>query len=116
VRSATSGQVSENRRLTARQRWLRQHKKIRLYLKRDEYELLESLASEEGLTAKDFIVKLASEPRQLKAESSTLRTLGVECKPTSVIECVSKLRERLVIQMLEYAVCKEHLERLKKKP
>jgi uncharacterized protein (DUF1778 family) len=38
-----------------------EHKEVRLYLKRDEYELLESLASEEGLTVKDFILKLARE-------------------------------------------------------
>jgi hypothetical protein len=54
----TSGQGSENRGLTARERWLMEHKEVRLYLKRDEYELLESLASEEGLIVKDFISKL----------------------------------------------------------
>jgi hypothetical protein len=91
-----------------------EHKEVRLYLKRDEYELLESLASEEGLTVKDFILKLARELEQLKAESSTLAKLGVNCKPTNIIECVSNLKERLLIQMIEYAVCMEYLERLKR--
>jgi hypothetical protein len=68
----TSGQVSENKRLTARERWLREHKEVRLYLKRDEYELLESLASEEGLLVRDFILKLARELKQLK--QLTLKT------------------------------------------
>jgi hypothetical protein len=68
----TSGQVSENKRLTARERWLREHKEVRLYLKRDEYKLLESLASEEGLLVRDFILKLARELKQLK--QLTLKT------------------------------------------
>jgi hypothetical protein len=68
----TSGRVSENKRLTARERWLREHKEVRLYLKRDEYKLLESLASEEGLLVRDFILKLARELKQLK--QLTLKT------------------------------------------
>jgi hypothetical protein len=107
----TSGQVSENR-LTARQRWLMEHKEVRLYFKRDEYELLENLASEEGLMVKDFILKLARDLKQLEAESSTLRILGVNCKPSRVAECVSGLKEKLILQQLEYAICMEQREKL----
>jgi hypothetical protein len=110
----TSGQVSENKRLTARERWFREHREVRLYLKHDEYEFLESLASEEGLTIRDFIVRLARELKQLKAESSTLGKLGVNCKPARVIECINELKEKLVIQMLKYALCREQLEQLEK--
>jgi hypothetical protein len=46
----TSGHISENKRLTARQRRLKMHKELRLYLRDDQYKLLESQASEEGLT------------------------------------------------------------------
>jgi hypothetical protein len=108
----TSGHISENKLLTARERWLREHKEVRLYLKRDEYDLLESLASEEGLTVRDFILKLARDLEQLKAESSTLAKLGVNCKPSRVAECVSGLKEKLILQRLEYALCMERLERL----
>jgi hypothetical protein len=89
-----------------------EHKEVRLYLKRDEYDLLESLASEEGLTVRDFILKLARDLEQLKAESSTLAKLGVNCKPSRVAECVSGLKEKLILQRLEYALCMERLERL----
>jgi hypothetical protein len=108
----TSGQGSENRRLTARERWLREHREVRLYFRRDEYDLLESLASEEGLTVRDFILKLARDLKQLKAESSTLAKIGVNCKPSRVAECVSGLKEKLILQQLEYAVCMEQQERL----
>jgi hypothetical protein len=97
----TSGQVSENRGLTARERWLMEHREVRLYLKRDEYDLLESLASEEGLIVRvivrDFILKLAGDLKQLKAESSTLKILGVDCKPSRVAERVSGLKEKLIL-------------------
>jgi hypothetical protein len=108
----TSGQVSENRGLTARERWLMEHKEVRLYFKHDEYDLLESLASEEGLTVKDFILKLARDLKQLKAEISTLAKLGVNCKPGRVAECIGELKEKLLIQKLEYALCMKRLEKL----
>jgi hypothetical protein len=76
----TSGRVSENKRLTARERWLREHKEVRLYLKRDEYKLLESLASEEGLLVRDFILKLARELKQLKQLTLKPRHGEVWCK------------------------------------
>jgi hypothetical protein len=111
----TSGQVSENRGLTARERWLREHREVRLYFRRDEYELLESLASQGGLTVKDFIVKLARDLQQLERKTPTLEALG--CKPSSVMECVIKtleLWEKLVAGsldlVLEYGTC---LKRLK---
>jgi hypothetical protein len=104
---------SENKPLTARQRWLREHREVRFYLTHDEYKLLEDLASEEGLTVKDFILKLARELRQLKAESSTLRELGVDCKPTMVAECVTELRKILLQRSV--AACLEFLEWLLKK-
>jgi hypothetical protein len=111
----TSGHISENKRLTARQRWLKMHKELRLYLRHDEYELLESQASEEGLTVKDYILKIARDLQQLKQKTPTLETLG--CKPSSVMECMNKtleLWEKLVIGSLdlalEYGTC---LKRLK---
>ncbi len=110
----TPGHIPENR-LTARQRWLMEHKEVRFYLKKDEYELLESLASEEGLTVKDFILKLARDLQQLKTKISTLEAL--DCKPSNVIECVSRaleLWEKLVVRSLDLAL--EHeacLKRLK---
>ncbi len=108
----TFGHVSENKGLTARERWLREHKEIRFYLTHDEYELLESLASEEGLTVRDFILKLARDLKQLKAESSILAKIGVNCKPSRVAECVSGLKEKLILQQLEYAICMEQREKL----
>jgi NifU-like protein involved in Fe-S cluster formation len=112
----TPGHIQENERLTARERWLRDHKEVRFYLRHDEYELLEGQASQEGLTVKDYILKIARELEQLKAEIPTLRKLGVECKPSNIIECVNSLKEKLLIQMLLFAACKEYLERLKKQP
>ena len=38
-------------------RWRREHKEVRLYLKREEYEVLERLASEQNMTVKEFILK-----------------------------------------------------------
>ncbi len=111
----TSGQGSENRRLTARERWLMEHKEVRLYFRRDEYELLESLASHEGLTVKDFIVKLARDLQQLEQKTPALEKLG--CKPSSVVDCVNRtleLWEKLVTGTLDLAL--EHeacLKRLK---
>jgi hypothetical protein len=111
----TSGQVSENRRLTARERWLREHREVRLYFRRDEYELLESLASQEGLTVKDFILKLARDLQQLEQKTPALEKLG--CKPSSMVECVNRtleLWEKLVAGSLNLAL--EHeacLKRLK---
>jgi uncharacterized protein (DUF1778 family) len=107
-----SGHISENKRLTARERWLMKHKEIRLYLELDEYQLLESLASEEGLTVRDFILKLAKDLKQLEAESSILAKIGVSCKPSRVAECVSGLKEKLILQQLEYAICMEQREKL----
>jgi hypothetical protein len=112
----TSGHIPENKRLTARQRWLKMHKELRLYLRDDQYKLLESQASEEGLTVKDYILKIARELEQLKVEIPTLRKLGVECKPSNIIECVNNLKEKLIVQMLLFAACKEYLERLKRRP
>jgi hypothetical protein len=89
-----------------------EHKEVRLYFKHDEYDLLESLASEEGLTVKDFILKLARDLKQLKAEISTLAKLGVNCKPGRVAECIGELKEKLLIQKLEYAICMEQQEKL----
>ena len=111
----TSGQVSENKRLTARERWLKEHKEVRFYLRHDEYELLESLASQEGLTVKDFIVKLARDLQQLEQKTLALEKLG--CKPSSMVECVNRtleLWEKLVAGSLSLAL--EHeacLKRLK---
>ena len=42
------------------QRWLREHKRIVLYLKKEEYEILEKLASKQNMTVRDFLVKFAS--------------------------------------------------------
>jgi hypothetical protein len=111
----TLGHISENRRLTARERWLMEHKEVRLYLKRDEYELLESLASQEGLTVKDFILKLAKDLQQLEQKTPALEKLG--CKPSSMVECMNRtleLWEKLVAGSLNLAL--EHeacLKRLK---
>jgi hypothetical protein len=111
----TSGQGSENRRLTARERWLKEHKEVRFYLRHDEYELLESQASEEGLTVKDYVLKIARDLQQLKQKTPALETLG--CKPNNVVECVNKtleLWEKLVVRSLDLAL--EHeacLKRLK---
>jgi hypothetical protein len=87
----TLGHISENRRLIARERWLMEHKEVRLYLKRDEYELLESLASQEGLTVKDFILKLAKDLQQLEQKTPALEKLG--CKSSSMAECMNRTLE-----------------------
>ncbi len=39
-------------------RWLREHPQVRLYLSRDEYELLKKLASEKGVSIKEFILSI----------------------------------------------------------
>jgi hypothetical protein len=101
--------------LTARERWLREHKEVKLYLKRDEYDLLESLASEEGLAVKDFMLKLARELKQPKAEISTLRKLDVNCGPARVVEYITELKVKLLLRNLEYAVCMEYVEWLKRR-
>jgi hypothetical protein len=110
-----SGDISENKRLTARERWLREHKEVRFYFRRDEYELLENLASQEGLTVKDFILRLAKDLQQLEQKTPALEKLG--CKPSSMVECLNRtleLWEKLVAGSLNLAL--EHeacLKRLK---
>jgi hypothetical protein len=42
-------------------RWRKQHKEVRLYLKKEEYEALERLASEHNVTVKDFILKFIND-------------------------------------------------------
>jgi len=37
--------------------WLSEHRRVVLYLNKDEYALLSSLADIEGLTIKDYVVK-----------------------------------------------------------
>jgi protein-disulfide isomerase-like protein with CxxC motif len=91
------------------------HKEIRLYFRPIDYEVLESLASEEGLTVKDFILKLARDMEQFKAEIPTLRKLGVNCNPTRVVECITELKLKLLQRSLEYAACMEVVERLRKR-
>ncbi len=111
----TSDYIQENKRLTARERWIKEHKEVRLYLKRDEYELLESLASQEGLTVKDYILKIVRDLQRLRQKTPTLEKLG--CKPSSVVDCVNRtleLWEKLVVGSLNLAL--EHeacLKRLK---
>jgi len=39
-------------------RWLREHPRISLYLKREEYERLKSLAESRGMSIKEFIMSL----------------------------------------------------------
>jgi hypothetical protein len=109
----TFGHVSENKRLTAKERWLKEHKEVRLYLRHDEYELLESLASEEGLTVRDYILELARGLKRFEAEIYTLRELGVNCKPTGVAECITELKKILLQQSVE--ACLEYLEWLKRR-
>jgi len=43
---------------TYRERWLREHPRISLYLRRDEYERLKSLAESKGSSIKQFILSL----------------------------------------------------------
>jgi hypothetical protein len=103
---------SENKGLTARERWLREHREVRLYFKQDEYELLESLASGEGLTVKDFILKLIGELRELRESpySKILEKMGVDCRPTGIARCVNELSEKLLIEIPIAEHCKEILE------
>jgi hypothetical protein len=110
----TSGHISENKRLTARERWLREHRELRLYLKHDEYQRLESLASEEGLTIKDFILALTEQLMQLKKQAPVLEKLGVNCRPANVFKCIEQFWEKLVLEKLEHAICMAQLERLKR--
>jgi hypothetical protein len=112
----TSGHISENKRLTARERWLREHRELRLYLKHNEYELLESLASEEHLTVKDFILTLTGQLMQLKKQAPVLEKLGVNCRPANVFECIEQFWVKLVLEQLEHAICMNQLERLKRSP
>jgi hypothetical protein len=41
-----------------RERWLREHPRISLYLRRDEYERLKSLAESRGMSIKELILSL----------------------------------------------------------
>ena len=47
-------------------RWRKQHKEVRLYLK-EEYEALEKLASERNMTVKDFILKFINDVNAIAA-------------------------------------------------
>jgi len=49
---------SKAKKETYRERWLREHPRISLYLKRDEYERLKSLAESKGMSVKEFILSL----------------------------------------------------------
>jgi len=37
-------------------RWRKQHKEVKFYLKKEDYKMLEKLASEHGMTVKDFVL------------------------------------------------------------
>jgi hypothetical protein len=43
---------------TYRDRWLKEHPRISLYLKRDEYERLKSIAESRGMSVKELILSL----------------------------------------------------------
>jgi hypothetical protein len=49
---------SKSKKESYRERWLREHPRISLYLKRDEYERLKSLAESKGMSVKEFILSL----------------------------------------------------------
>jgi len=42
-------------------RWKKQHKEIRFYLKKEDYEILEKLASKHNMTVKDFVLKFIND-------------------------------------------------------
>jgi len=48
----------DERYTTCYMRWRKQHKEIRFYLKKEDYEILEKLASKHNMTVKDFVLKL----------------------------------------------------------
>ena len=50
--------AKKRRKETYRERWLREHPRISLYLRRDEYERLKSLAGSRGMSIKQFILSL----------------------------------------------------------
>ena len=42
-------------------RWKRQHKEVKFYFKKEEYEVLDKLATAHNMTVKDFILKFAND-------------------------------------------------------
>jgi len=57
------------------QRWLEKHKQVRFYLKKEEYDFLERLASKHNLTVKDFILRFVQD---LKKAVEGERKVGFE--------------------------------------
>jgi len=49
---------SRSKKETYRDRWLREHPRISLYLRKEEYERLKSLAESRGLSVKELILSL----------------------------------------------------------
>jgi len=48
--------MKSKKKETYRDRWLREHKEVRFYIKKDDYKLLQELAISRGLTIKDLIL------------------------------------------------------------
>jgi len=44
-------------------RWRREHKEVKFYFKREEYKVLEELASKHNMTVKEFILKFINDVR-----------------------------------------------------
>jgi len=64
-------------------RWRREHPEVRLYLKREEYELLREIAAKSGMTIKEVVMKAI---RDLNA----LRDAMFEVNADRVFECIVK--------------------------
>jgi len=44
-------------------RWRREHKEVKFYFKKEEYKILEELASKHNMTVKEFILKFINDVR-----------------------------------------------------
>ncbi|MCC6024060.1 MAG: hypothetical protein LM600_05105 [Thaumarchaeota archaeon] len=64
-------------------RWRREHPEVRLYLKREEYELLREIAAKSGMTIKEVVMKAIR-------DLSALRDAMFEVNADRVFECIVK--------------------------
>jgi len=85
VRAKKAKKKEKGKELDARTRWLLKHKEVRFYIKKDEYELLEKLASARNMTVKDYVISVAKE---LISVGEELKKLEEKAKELRIREAV----------------------------
>ena len=90
VRAKKAKKKEKGKELDARTRWLLKHKEVRFYIKKEEYELLEKLASARNMTVKDYVINTAMELIKVGEE---LKKLEEKAKELRIWEAVLKEEE-----------------------